>query len=95
MAFNKNDKVVLSKNATVYQGASKGVKIPSSVKGKTYTVQDSDDTKTLLKEISSWVLTKECSLVKTKDYNKLGKQFEKCLKDIEDLPSVKSLIELL
>lgn len=95
MAFSKNDKVVLSKNATTYKGASEGVKIPSSVKGKTYTVQDSDDVKTLLKEIQSWVKTKECSLVKTKDYSKIGKQVETCLKDIENLHSVKSLIDLL
>ena len=61
--FKKNDKVVLSKNATVYQGASKGVKIPSSVKGKTYTIQNisSDSKQLLLKEIVSWVLASECS----------------------------------
>lgn len=95
MPFDKNVKVILSKNATTYEGASKGKAIPSTYKGKTYTVTQSDATKTLLKELNSWVKTSECSLVKTKDYNKLGKQVETCLKDIENLSSVKSLIDLL
>lgn len=61
--FKKNDIVTLSKSATVYQGASKGVAIPPSVKGKNYTVlQISSDGKCLLlKEIMSWVLTSECA----------------------------------
>lgn len=63
--FNKNDIVTLSTDATVYQGASKGVAIPKSVKGKKYTVQNisSDGKCLLLKEIVSWVLASECTKV--------------------------------
>lgn len=61
--YTKGDVVTLSTNATVYQGASKGVAIPPSVKGKKYTVQSisSDGKCLLLQEIVSWVLTSECS----------------------------------
>lgn len=61
--FAKNDVVTLSAKATVYQGASKGVAIPPSVKGKNYTVQQisSDGKCLLLKELYSWVLTSECA----------------------------------
>lgn len=60
-SIKKGDKVILSKNATVYQGADKGVKIPSSVKGKKYTVAEVDGSIVRLKEINSWVLKKEVS----------------------------------
>ena len=56
-------KVKLKTSATVYQGSSKGVKIPSSVKGKTYTVKQINGNTILLKEIQSWVLKSECTLV--------------------------------
>ena len=61
--FEKNDKVVLSKNATDYQGADKGKDIPEDYKGKTYTVKNisSDGKCLLLKELNSWVLAKECT----------------------------------
>lgn len=63
--IKEGGKVRLKTSATVYQGASKGVKIPSSVKGEIYTVQEiSKDGKTLLlKEIVSWVLKSECEAV--------------------------------
>lgn len=65
--FEVGDSVVLSNSATVYQHASKGVKIPSSVKNKQYTIKQVDDDCVLLKEINSWVLASECILVE-KDY---------------------------
>lgn len=61
--FSTNDRVVLSKNATDYQGADKGKDIPKEYKGKTYTVKksSSDGKLLLLKELNSWVLAKECT----------------------------------
>lgn len=61
--FKAGDKVILSKNATTYQGAHKGVKIPSMYKGKKYTVQkvSSSGKELLLKELVSWVYAKECT----------------------------------
>ena len=35
------------------------------------------------------------TLPDTKDYNKIGKQFEKCLADVENLESYKTLISML
>ena len=61
-SFKPGDKVLLKSSATVYQGASKGVKIPNSVKNKTYTIQEIDSKgNLLLKEIFSWVLGNECT----------------------------------
>lgn len=57
--INPGDRVTLSNNATVYQGASKGVKIPPSKKGKVYTVQQVNNNIVLLKELVSWVLKSE------------------------------------
>lgn len=51
--------VTLSPNATVYQGASLGVAIPGSKKGKQYTVQQVKNDIVLLQEIMSWVLVSE------------------------------------
>ena len=62
--FKVGQKVLLSKNATTYQGNDKGVKIPSSIKNKEYTIQEVGKDTLLLKEIYSWVLASECSLVK-------------------------------
>jgi len=60
--------VLLSKEATVYQGNDKGVKIPDSVKNKQYTIQEVSKDSLLLKEIFSWVLASECSLVTETKY---------------------------
>lgn len=66
--FKVGQRVLLSKNATTYQGNDKGVKIPSSVKKKEYTIQEVGKTTLLLKEIYSWVLASECTLVEKKKY---------------------------
>lgn len=49
------NKVTLRPSAKNYVGASKGVKIPSGVKGKEYTVMQIKGSSVLLKEIMSWV----------------------------------------
>lgn len=61
-SISVGDRVVLNSNATFYQHASKGVKIPNSIKNKEYTVQQVDNECVLLKEITSWVLINECTL---------------------------------
>lgn len=59
--FKVGNKVILKSSATVYQGNDKGLKIPDSVKNKTYTIQEIDSKgNLLLKEIFSWVLGSEC-----------------------------------
>ena len=58
-----NSKVKLKTTATVYQGASKGKKIPWYIKGRKYTVKQINGNIVLLKEINSWVLKSECELV--------------------------------
>lgn len=52
-----NDKVTVDQDAGTYGGSASNVKIPSWVKGKTYTVQQINAKKqeALLKEINSWV----------------------------------------
>lgn len=68
--FNPTDVVVLNENSTEYQHASKGVKIPDSVKNKEYTVKQIDNNGCiLLEEINSWVLAKECTLSKEEYFN--------------------------
>ena len=52
------DRVTLSKSASKYYT---GENIPNSVKGKTYTVQQVGNGRVLLKEIVSWVYTKDVS----------------------------------
>ena len=37
----------------------------------------------------------QLKLLTNKDYKAIGKQFEKCLSDIENLPSVKKLVNML
>lgn len=54
------DRVTLSRSASKY---ATGQNIPSSVKGKTYTVQQVGNGRVLLKEIVSWVFTKDVSKV--------------------------------
>lgn len=66
--FEVGQKVLLNKNATTYQGNSKGVKIPSSIKNKEYTIQEVSKDTLLLKEIYSWVLASECALVEEQSY---------------------------
>ncbi|MGG4180783.1 N-acetylmuramoyl-L-alanine amidase [Virgibacillus pantothenticus] len=51
-SISVGSKVYLSKSASKY---ATGEKIPSSIKGKTYTVQQVKGNKVLLKEIYSWV----------------------------------------
>ena len=57
-AIKVGDRVTLSKSASKY---ATGQNIPSSVKGKTYTVQQVGNGRVLLKEIVSWVFTKDVS----------------------------------
>lgn len=54
---------LLNKKDIIYYGADYGKKIPDSVKGKKYTVQQpsSDGSCLLLKELYSWVLAADCS----------------------------------
>ena len=63
-SFNVGNKVILNANSTYYQHASKGVKIPTSVKNKEYTIKqiDLDNECILLSEINSWVLASECRI---------------------------------
>lgn len=64
--FKVGNKVILKSSATTYQGNDKGVKIPTSVKNKEYTIQEIDSKgNLLLKEIYSWVLGSECELAGT------------------------------
>lgn len=55
----KGAKVTLSKSATNY---ATGEKIPARVKGKKYTVQQVKKNRVLLKEIYSWVKTKDVTV---------------------------------
>lgn len=57
-AIKVGDKVTLNRSASKY---ATGQNIPSSVKGKTYTVQQVGNGRVLLKEIVSWVYTKDVS----------------------------------
>ena len=68
LSFHKGQRVLLSKKATTYQGNDTGVKIPSSIKNKEYTIQEVGEDTLLLKEIYSWVLASECSLVEEQNY---------------------------
>ena len=63
-SFNVGNKVILNANSTYYQHAGKGVKIPTSVKNKEYTIKqiDLDNECILLTEINSWVLASECRI---------------------------------
>ena len=72
LTFKVGNRIVLSENATVYQGNDKGVKIPQNIKNKEYIIQEvSRDGQTLLlKEIFSWVLASECTLINELDYIK-------------------------
>ncbi|MEN2468184.1 N-acetylmuramoyl-L-alanine amidase [Ornithinibacillus sp. JPR2-1] len=55
-ALKVNGKVKVKKSATKY---ATGESIPSWVKGKTYTIQQVKSDRVLLKEILSWVFTKD------------------------------------
>ena len=55
-SFKVNSKVTLSKSAKKY---ATGQTIPSSVKGKSYTIQQIKTDRVLLKEIVSWVYKKD------------------------------------
>lgn len=68
ISFKTGQIVRLSESATEYQGSSKGIKIPNNYKNKTYTIlQVSKDGQTiLLRELYSWVLASECSIVEQK-----------------------------
>lgn len=59
-AYHIGDRVHLLEDATVYQGASLGVPIPSSIKGHDYTIMQVGEHTLLLKEIYSWVLKSQC-----------------------------------
>lgn len=59
-AIKDGDRVTLNRSASKY---ATGQNIPSSVKGKTYTVQQVGNGRVLLKEIVSWVFTKDVSKV--------------------------------
>lgn len=65
-------KIVLNQSATHY---STGEKIPNWVKGKTYTVQQIKGNNVLLKEIYSWVKTKDITL-KEKKLNRKNMTFK-------------------
>ncbi len=70
------DKVFLPQSATTYKHAHDGVRIPSWVKGNTYTVKDDDKQgNVLLAEIGSWVIAAECR--KDGSANKVFKKGEK------------------
>lgn len=56
--FKVGDKVTLLNSARKY---ATGQNIPSHIKNKTYTIQQAKPNKVLLKEIYSWVLTKDIS----------------------------------
>ena len=55
-SFKVGDKVKIKSSADRY---ATGQKIPSWVKGKTYTIQQMGNGKALLKEIISWVKTSD------------------------------------
>ena len=57
-AIKVGDRVTLNRSASKYYT---GENIPNSVKGKTYTVQQVGKGRVLLKEIVSWVYTKDVS----------------------------------
>ena len=98
--FKVGDKVVLSGSATVYQGNDKGVKIPNSVKNKTYTIQEIDSKgNLLLKEIFSWVLVSEC-ISAEQDYTtykvkkgdtlwKIAKEYNTTIDELVELNNIK------
>ena len=60
-AFKSGDKARILTSAKNYAGASPDVAIPASRKGVVYTVQQvkPDGSQVLLKELNSWVLTKD------------------------------------
>lgn len=87
--YAKGDTVTLLTNAKTYQGASKGVAIPASVKGKKYTVQNvsSDGKCLLLKEIYSWVLASDCTKGAVTSNKPVLKTVEEVAKEIINLPN--------
>lgn len=98
--FKVGDKVVLSGSATVYQGNDKGVKIPDSVKNKTYTIQEIDSKgNLLLKEIYSWVLGNECTPLEIEYINytvkkgdtlwKIAKEYNTTIDELVELNNIK------
>ena len=62
-SFNVGDKVKVNSNAITYANSSKT--IPQWVKNGTYTVSKVNNSKVLLKEITSWVYTKDVNKVGT------------------------------
>lgn len=64
--FNIGDSVILNENSTEYQHDSKGVKIPTTIKSKEYTIKQVDNDCVLLAEINSWVLASECTPLQEK-----------------------------
>ena len=60
-SINVGDKVKINSNATTYANSTKA--IPSWVKNNTYTVSKVDGSRVLLKEITSWVYTKDVNKV--------------------------------
>lgn len=70
--FKAGDKVYLATKANKY---STGQTIPSSVKGKTYTVQQALSGKVLLKEIYSWVNNADVSKVTSTTTKKPLKEY--------------------
>lgn len=65
--LKEGDVVVLNTTASVYKGASDGVKIPKSIKGKQYTISQVNTDIVLLSEINSWVLASDCTLTTATD----------------------------
>ena len=58
--FNVGDKVKIKPGATTY---ATGQEIPDWVKNEVYTVQQTQDGKTLLQEIQSWVYNKDLKII--------------------------------
>ena len=69
------DKVKLSANATKY---ATGETIPAQYKGKTYTVMQLGSGKVLLKELYSWVYTKDVSKTSSGSTASSKSYFPKC-----------------
>ena len=58
--FNVGDKVKIKPGATTY---ATGQEIPDWVKNEVYTIQQTQDGKSLLQEIQSWVYNKDLKIV--------------------------------
>ena len=66
-SYNVGDKVTIKSSATTYANSTKS--IPSWAKGGTYTISKVENSKVLLKEITSWVYTKDIQKIGTTSSN--------------------------